>query len=333
MERERQEKETLQDFLKEEQIIPEELVKDFLAEEKLKGRTRQGLRTLKKNLPRFIRYLDENGPGFRELKARDAQNYQLWLVETGRKDGRPYNAGTVLNYIKAAARFYGYLKTKGEVMTNPFREIKKIRYPKHLVKNVLKEGEMNRLLARLSQYYQQKTIFEKILFYKVHVIAELQYSTGLRISEAAELKEEDIDFGKSMIRVRQGKGLKERMVFLNEYARGVLKLYVEEMKDLVLGGYERRCEGIFGAYGPRLGNDMKRVFQKVMPELEIDFITSHGFRHSLGYHLLRAGCDIRYIQEILGHESLGTTEIYTKIEKSDLRKVLDDYHPRKWREK
>jgi site-specific recombinase XerD len=171
---------------------------------------------------------------------------------------------------------------------------------------------------------------KKILHYKVHVIAELQYSTGLRIGEVAEIKEEDIDFDKSMIWVRKGKGLKSRMVFLNDYARMVLKFYVEEMKELVSGNYSRKNEGIFGAGGSRLRENMRNVLNPVMKKLDYDPISSHGFRHALGFHLLRAGCDIRYIQEILGHKSIGTTEIYTKIDKEDLKKVLDDFHPRQW---
>jgi site-specific recombinase XerD len=66
-------------------------------------------------------------------------------------------------------------------------------------------------------------------------------------------------------------------------------------------------------------------------ELDLPEFTSHGFRHCVGYHLLRAGCQVRYIQEILGHEHIQSTEVYTKIDKENLKAVLDQYHPRRWK--
>jgi integrase/recombinase XerD len=70
---------------------------------------------------------------------------------------------------------------------------------------------------------------------------------------------------------------------------------------------------------------------KAVKKLSMKRITSHVFRHAFGFHMLRAGCDIRHIQAFLGHESLSSTEVYTKVEKEDLKRVIDTYHPRRWR--
>ena len=86
---------------------------------------------------------------------------------------------------------------------------------------------------------------------------------------------------------------------------------------------------LFGAEGERLGVVLSCVLEKVCTKLKLPKLTAHSFRHSFGYHLLKAGCDIRYIQELLGHKRLFTTQIYIKVDKEDLRKVLDRHHPRK----
>ena len=306
------------------------LMHAFLLEESRKGHTEQGFAGLKRRIPKFFEYLQEMDLQVQEVGVKEAQGYQRWLIETGRKDGGKYAGGTIRNYLKAAGRFYRFLKSHNLVHSNPFIHIRQIRYARPLPKNVLKEGEMNRLLKELARYDSQEGLYRKIRHYKVHVIAELQYSTGLRISEAASIRPEDIDFERGRISV-VGKGRVRRVVFLNEYAKKLLQLYLTRMKDLVLGSYVRKNRGLFGANGSRLTVIVSEVLDQITGKLGYPHLTSHGFRHALGFHLLRAGCDMRYIQAILGHERLKTTEIYTKVDKEDLRRLLDEYHPRKWR--
>lgn len=110
-----------------------------------------------------------------------------------------------------------------------------------------------------------------------------------------------------------------------------MKKYLARGRSAVLGGYVRNHgQTIFGADKSRLAIVLNAELKKVCTEMEIPVITSHGFRHSLGTHLLRAGCDMRYIQIILGHESLGSTQVYTKVDKDDLKRSLDAFHPRKY---
>jgi len=92
-------------------------------------------------------------------------------------------------------------------------------------------------------------------------------------------------------------------------------------------GHERT---LFGAGKARVAEVVNGELRRVCAELELPVITSHGFRHSLGTHLLRSGADMRHIQAILGHESIATTQVYTHVEKEDLKKSLDAYHPRHW---
>jgi integrase/recombinase XerD len=302
--------------------------KEYLA---LAGFTAEGVKKGGRMIRKFYRFLDEHGYEAEEMRAREARRYERWLIETGKDDGEKYAAGTIRNLLKVCSRFYEYLRKKGAVPDNPFLEIKKIKCRRGIPKNVLKEGEMNRLLRELSRYLEEEGLFNQIARYQAHVIAELQYATGLRIAEVAGLKEEDIDFDREIIRVRHGKGGKDRAAFLNEYACRILRLYCDEIRPFIMGRYARRNTGIFGSGAGHLAAKVNRVLREACSRLGCDKITTHGFRHSLGYHLLRSGCDIRYIQEILGHESLRTTEIYTQVDKEDLRQVLDEFHPRQWK--
>ena len=200
-----------------------------------------------------------------------------------------------------------------------------------LPRNLLKEKETSNLLAELEKFEQEKYILDKIRRYRMHLLAELLYSTGMRISEASDLQLNDVDLERGTVTVKDKKGHKRRVCFLNEYAKGVLKLYINKMRPWTFHKLNRQNGSLFGTAGGRLGVILNQELSKVCNKLKYPAITSHSFRHMVGYHLLRAGCDIRYIQDFLGHENIKTTQVYTKVDKEDLRAVLDQYHPRQFR--
>ena len=157
------------------------------------------------------------------------------------------------------------------------------------------------------------------------------YATGIRSSEAAALRVEDVDFTRSLLFIREGKGGASRMAYMNQYSLQLLKLYVEKMRPLILTKLWARKELLFGCDWMSFGKLVNRTLHDLTEGLSFPRFTSHDFRHSLGYHLLRAGCNIRHIQQILGHKRLRNTEIYTKVDREELREVLDAFHPRKWK--
>jgi len=309
-----------------------ELLAEFLETEKLKGARKQYLMGLKNRVPKLLHYLSSRGLTYGELKVRGALAYQGELLQTRTKRGGKYASATVLSYLFAALSFYDFLKEKGLVPSNPFKEIRKVRVEKKLPRNLLKEKEMDRFLDRLSHFEEGKTLKHRVFRYRVHVIAELMYSTGLRISEVADLQLEDVDLCRSLVEVREGKGGRARVAFLNEYAREVLRVYLEKMRPLVFNECnDRNAELLFGTGWGWLGHVVNSTLKAVAAEADTPASTSHGFRHALGYHLLRSGCPIRHIQQILGHRKLSTTEVYTKVEKEDLKEVMDRHHPRRLR--
>ena len=113
--------------------------------------------------------------------------------------------------------------------------------------------------------------------------------------------------------------------FLNDYAVGVLRLYLERMRDLVATSWQRRRgELLFGMHWERLGKRVNQVLARAGSDCGCPRFRSHAF----GYHLLRSGCSIRHIQQLLGHRRLRNTEVYTKVDQQGLQRVLDRYHPR-----
>jgi site-specific recombinase XerD len=311
----------------------QELLKEFLEEERIAGGRTQGIIGLRKRVPRLFGFVEEQGLMLGGLRARHARSYQGMLLASKTKGGKSYSKKTVAAYITAAVSFYDFLKRKGLSAANPFKEIRKVRVDKKLPGNILKEKEMNAFLEKLARFDQEANLKRMMSCYKVHVIAELQYAAGLRISEAAELTVEDIDFVGGLVTVREGKGGAARIAYLNEYARDVLKLYVERIRPYLFSAWNmRNKELLFGVRWGWLGHVVNGVLQSKAREAGFEGFCSHGFRHALGFHLLRSGCNIRYIQSILGHKRLRNTEIYTKVDKEDLKEILDAFHPRSmWR--
>jgi integrase/recombinase XerD len=283
-----------------------------------------------RKLKRFLSYLKENDLRLNELRVKHAQAYQGWLIEKGRLDGVRYKSGSIACLMKAALAFYEFLKRKRIIYSNPFNDIDKIKQEKRIPENLLKEKHISKLLDNLSHFDEDNSIRKQVQKYKTHVIAELMYSTALRISEVAGLTVKDIDLERGIVYVEQGKGEKRRECFLNDYAKEILSLYVKDFYPLVLTGNHNK-DLLFGSGESSLGKMINRQLKNTCRKMGIRNITSHGFRHSVGFHLLRSGCDIRHIQAILGHDRLKNTEIYTKVDKRDLKEVLDKYHPRKMR--
>jgi integrase/recombinase XerD len=303
----------------------------FLNQMRAEGRSEQSVLGLRNRIPKLLRFVEQKGLCLGEVDVAAAQDFQAWLGETGRADGKPYQATTLRSYLGAAGAFCEYLKTAGFIHTNPFRELRKPVPEKRLPRGLLREKQMNRLLEHFACFTRQAGLKAKVTCYKMHVIAELMYATGLRVSEVAALRPEDLDLQRGMLTVRQGKGGGSRIAYVNEYACGVLRLYLERMQHLVFTQHnEAHRQQVFGSPWPSFSRMVNKNLQAAVSALALGGFTSHAFRHAVGYHLLRAGCPIRYIQQILGHKQIKDTEIYTQVDREDLKKVLDTYHPRRW---
>jgi integrase/recombinase XerC len=275
---------------------------------------------------RLLQWFDEADIDVLSATVQDALAYTAAAAEKVNRAGRPVEAGTVHNYLKTGRMFFRYLVDSGRRASNPFLAVRYPRLPRHISRNVLTEAQMNALLDHLK-------VFGDIEQYKVHVAAELLYASGLRIAEAAALVPEDLDTAKRLVRVTKGKGGKSRTAFLTGYAAEVLDEYLARGREAVLAARGTRKSGrkLFAVGLGRLQQQVNDLVKAACTALELPVITSHGFRHSLGTHLLRSGCDMRHIQVILGHDKLATTQIYTHVDTEDVKQSLDSCHPRQWK--
>lgn len=160
-------------------------------------------------------------------------------------------------------------------------------------------------------------------------ILETMYSSGLRVSELVGLGLEDIDFPAGLIRVR-GKGRKERLSPLGSYAQKALKKWIAKRNPDPQAGKDHTSAVFLNRFGRRLtSRSVGRMLEKCLKQCGLDQRTSpHTLRHSFATHLLDRGADIRSVQELLGHKSLITTQIYTHVSTARLREVYETAHPR-----
>jgi site-specific recombinase XerD len=312
-------------------LSPEHLAlyRAFLVEEEARGRRPRGIDSLRHRTPWFLRFMEEREKLASETSVADAYAYQGSLVERMTQTGKTFSPRSVQSYVEAGRVFCDWLCRAGHALDNPFASIRRVRSPDTVPEGVLTEREMARLLDELGRWDAYTNLRDQRRRYLVHVIAELQYASGLRIAEVAALEERDLDLDRALVQVRDGKKGSQRFGFLNDYAAEVLELYVSVARKLCATDYQGADTGrLFFLDFDRLGHVVNSELKAACARAGVPRITSHGFRHALGYHLLRSGTNLRHIQAILGHKMLKDTETYTKIDVQDVKEVFDACHPR-----
>ena len=306
-----------------------ELLASFLAYEEGRGARPRGVKELRSPVTRFLVWLEDGNlmPG--ELDRRIARSYVAYLRSCSTSEGEALSARTIRAYVQAASRLARYLVFQSTIQGNPFERLRLPRNPKTVIRNVPTESEMEKVLSLLADWEVVGSDTRKQgRQYIAHLVAELQYASGLRIAEVADLELDDLDLAHRRVYVREGKKGKGRVAFLTEYAANLLSVYITRMRPCVLTAKQaENPEKLFGCGYEALSHSQNAHLAHVSAALGIK-LTTHSFRHALGYHLLRAGCPLRQIQEILGHDEIKDTEIYTKVDERAVQDVLDQYHPR-----
>ncbi|HEQ71471.1 MAG TPA: hypothetical protein ENN69_03190 [Spirochaetia bacterium] len=303
-----------------------EYLHDYLSGRNIKTAWRNNL---KSKLMKLVTWLEAEKTGVLEVGVRAAAAYAEYL---GTRD---LSKNTVCALLTAATRFYSDLFRRKLIPANPFLEIGKPRMDKLLPRHLLKPKELDEFLERLSHWDEEANLFHKLRRYRAHVLAEFLYSTGMRIGEAASVRIADVDLDRGRVRVTDSKSKKEKLCFLNEYAAAVLRIFLTRFRNYYAPVCERGRpaarigdDHLFFAGEARLATSVSLVTAGLTRRHGYPHLTCHSFRHSFGYHMLKSGCDLRYIQTFLGHESLSSTQIYTKVDREDMREMLDQCHPR-----
>lgn len=258
-------------------------------------------------------FFDERQIDYRQAQLADFEEFIELLNSLGLQ---ARSQARVVSGIKA---FYKFLIYSNELKADPTELLQMPTLPRHLPE-VLSVEEIERILAviDLSKPEGQRN----------RAIVETLYGSGLRVSELVNLKLSDIDFDQHFMRV-EGKGSKQRLVPLSEPAEKAIKLWLYDRNLLEI----KHGQADF-VFLNRRGHKLTRVMifiitKQLAAEAGIQkTISPHTFRHSFATHLLEGGANLRAIQEMLGHESIITTEIYTHMDMTFLRTEILDKHPR-----
>lgn len=226
----------------------------------------------------------------------------------------PSSAARALAAWRSFSRF---CLRRGVIANDPARTLRFPRLPRRLPRT-LPSNDLAQALDRLARAEDRSAPRDRALL-------ELAYSSGLRLSELVGLNRGDVDAGGGLVRVR-GKGRRERIVPVGEGALRALGALLEAR-----AGVARRDEPVFsGPRGTRLsGRTVQRVVKRRLADVARGLgVTPHALRHSFASHMLDRGADLRAIQEMLGHRSLATTQVYTHVSRSRLLAAYEQAHPR-----
>ncbi len=243
----------------------------------------------------------------RKVEREMIERYLARLYDRGREKS---SQARILSGIRS---FFGYLLLTDEIDVSPADLVDPPKAGRHLP-DVLTTEEIDRIIAAID--------LSTVKGLRDRAMLELLYACGLRVSELVSLRLGDLFFGEGYIRVT-GKGDKQRLVPINDLARERILAYLDERRSA------RRNEEV--VFLNNRGSQLTRVMiftilRAAARRAGIEKrISPHTFRHSFATHLLEGGADIRQVQELLGHENIGTTEIYTHLDNEHLRRTVEDH--------
>jgi len=249
----------------------------------------------------------------KKMDRSAAREYLLAL------DQKRYSRRSVARKLSSARSFFRFLMREKLAEKNPFANLLTPKLPKKLP-NFLYPEELKRLL--------ETTPSNSPLGLRDQAILEVIYGTGLRVTEIIGIKMGEVNFDDGEIKVL-GKGSKERIVLFGSHAKNALLKYLKEGRPKLVS--DKKMRSLFvnrrgGRLTPRSAERMIVFYAKKAGIAKK--VTPHTLRHSFATHLLSGGADLRMVQELLGHVSLSTTQVYTHITKERLKEVYDKAHPR-----
>ena len=296
-----------------------------------RGYSRETLRSYQSDLRQFVTFVrrshEEDRPGLGDIDATTIRQFLVWL---GEKQKKTTSQARKLACLKS---FFTFVTQRTWITANPAAHIRAPRLGQHLPR-VLSKDDADRLMESPDKDAGAKTARDR-------AILETLYSTGARVSELVGMNWGDVNLTDGMVRLR-GKGKKERLVPVGQVAIEAIHDYVAwgaangsaetGAGDATRAGFQACPEDRPVFQNNRKGRlsvrSVERLVQQYAGQLQVGNVTPHTLRHSFATHLLDEGADLRVIQELLGHVSLGTTQQYTHLAIDRLMAVYDQAHPR-----
>ncbi|MFH0788775.1 MAG: tyrosine recombinase XerC [Pseudomonadota bacterium] len=294
------------------------IIEEFLKQQEVERRlSANSLRGYGQDLGEFLNYLGVYGA--KDIGQLDLPLLRGFLAQVHKKNKK----STVARKMAALRSCFGYAQKKGWILENPLIQVRTPKIEK-TIPPFLSEKEVETLL--------QDPISESWLELRDQAFLELFYASGLRLSELTNLNWSSLDRSLGLIRVL-GKGAKERVVPVGRKALRSLMIYqkaIEQAQNQSEFKVNNPQAIFLNRFGERVSDRTiaRRLKKRVLRENLSPTISPHALRHSFATHLLNAGADLRIVQELLGHQSLSTTQKYTHISMSRLIEVYRKAHPR-----
>lgn len=287
---------------------------------RVNGYSEDTIRARRVVIRRFITWCEERAlrsPG--EITKPILERYQRHLYYHRKSDGRPMTLGSQLGCLAPLKTFFKWLAKENHIPYNPASELTLPQPPKHLPRVILSVEEIESILREAEPKSAQGL--------RDRAVLETLYSCGLRRMEITGLALYDIDLKRRLIVVREGKGRRDRVVPIGQRAAAWVEKYLLEGRPQLLVD---DTESLFLTdYGEPVTPEY--VAQRVRRYMEFAGIDKPGachlFRHACATHMLENGADTRFIQALLGHSDLSTTQIYTRVSIEKLREIHDATHP------
>lgn len=266
-----------------------------------------------RDLEKLTQYLEAQNIEYRDVQLEDLQHFAATLHDLG------VNARSQCRILSGVRSFFRFLEIEGEIKSDPSELLESPLLGKHLPE-VLTVDEIDKI--------EQSIDLSTNEGHRNKAIIEVLFSCGLRVSELVNLKLSNLYVEEEFIRV-MGKGCKERLVPISARALKELRFWLEQRKQMDIKSGEEDY-----VFLNRRGAHLTRTMILIMVKRQAveagitKTISPHTFRHSFATALLEGGADLRAIQAMLGHESIGTTEIYTHIDMHTLREEILNHHPR-----
>ena len=285
------------------------------------GYSERTLATRRLALLRFIVWADERGitaPG--QVSRPMLERYQRHLYQYRKRNGHPMAVAGQLGLLLAVVSWFRWLVRAGHVAHNPAADLELPKKPKTLPKTILTINQVETVLNTGDT--------TTMLGIRNRAIMEVLYSAGIRRLELVGLTLYDIDTERGTLMVRHGKGDKDRFIPLGERACAWVDKYLAEVRPEILGAASEQVL-FLNDFGQPMG--VRFLGDLVRRHVEAGGITTpgscHVFRHAMATHMLEGGADIRFIQAMLGHASLESTQIYTHVSMTKLKEIHSATHP------
>ncbi len=265
----------------------------------------------------YLRYMSRKEKDYLKANRQDIREHLAHLLKKG------LSKRSISRHLSALKDFYGYLKRKNYIAENPTLLVRapkgEIRYPE-----AISEENIDKLFALNS-------LRTDPLVLRDQAILELLYCSGMRAGELISLTKRNILYSSSAARV-VGKGNKERLVPLSEHAKSSIVRYLRELRPVLSSKAESQTDRLFlnSKGGPLTVRGLEYVLSRIEEKAGMDLgLHPHELRHSFATHLLERGADLRLIQELLGHASLNTTQVYTHVSSKAMIEEYKAHFPRR----